>query len=283
MATSSATEILDLVKTCLISDHDVAKIYVQKNTTKEIMSVIGNRYKIMSPPYYFDKLHMDILCKNVKERLMLLKDRESRFYTDAFRLIMAGNTTTCIQFPILLDFIVRIRDLMLLILLVDDANNTKRNPTNNYNPEAVYEIFRQRLSKEELAQIIIELDKPNDCTSATLNALKYFKQYKGMTQQCAVTKIVINGCHGQFRLSDLAISKYCVGKNLTHQQLLDLSFGIIERNDPLLVSIVEELGEKVNVKPHSELKVVEIPNDVKWTIEEYNGKEWVAECHRTWD
>lgn len=33
---------------------------------------------------------------------------------------------------------------------------------------------------------------------------------------------------------------------------------------------------------YAELKVVEIPDDVKWTIEEYDGWEHVAEKHRVW-
>jgi hypothetical protein len=33
----------------------------------------------------------------------------------------------------------------------------------------------------------------------------------------------------------------------------------------------------------AELKVVEIPDDVQWQIEEYDGKEWIAEKHRTWN
>ena len=32
----------------------------------------------------------------------------------------------------------------------------------------------------------------------------------------------------------------------------------------------------------SRLKVVEIPDGIEWQIEEYDGKEWVAETHRTW-
>jgi hypothetical protein len=27
---------------------------------------------------------------------------------------------------------------------------------------------------------------------------------------------------------------------------------------------------------------VDIPLDIQWTIEEYDGDEWVAEVHRTW-
>ncbi len=26
-----------------------------------------------------------------------------------------------------------------------------------------------------------------------------------------------------------------------------------------------------------------IPDDVKWQIEEYDGLEWIAEKHRTWE
>jgi len=33
---------------------------------------------------------------------------------------------------------------------------------------------------------------------------------------------------------------------------------------------------------HAELKVVEIPDDVEYLIEEYDGLEHIAEAHRTW-
>lgn len=55
----------------------------------------------------------------------------------------------------------------------------------------------------------------------------------------------------------------------------------IARDDPILIQVVEELGEKANSR-YSELKVVEIPDDVEWQIDEYDGAEWVAEKHRTW-
>ena len=32
----------------------------------------------------------------------------------------------------------------------------------------------------------------------------------------------------------------------------------------------------------AKLKIVEIPDDVEWIIEEYDGKEWIAEDHRRW-
>ena len=56
----------------------------------------------------------------------------------------------------------------------------------------------------------------------------------------------------------------------------------IARKDANLVSVVLELGEAANGS-HARLKIVEIPDDVEWQIENYNGLEWVAEKHRTWD
>jgi hypothetical protein len=55
----------------------------------------------------------------------------------------------------------------------------------------------------------------------------------------------------------------------------------VERDDPYLVKVVQQLGSKANGR-HSDLKVVEIPADVDWIIEEYDGAEWIAEKHRTW-
>lgn len=54
-----------------------------------------------------------------------------------------------------------------------------------------------------------------------------------------------------------------------------------ERNSPHLIEVIELLGEDANTlvcKP----KIIEIPDDVDWCIQEYDGLEWVAEKHRTW-
>lgn len=111
-------------------------------------------------------------------------------------------------------------------------------------------------------------------------------------------KVVINGCYGGFSLSDEAFELYLERKGLKFRKEKSEHFSLIgydyysengfylgdrdiERNDPVLVGVVEELGEKANGRCAS-LKVVEIPDEVEWTICEYDGNEWVAEAHRTW-
>ena len=58
-------------------------------------------------------------------------------------------------------------------------------------------------------------------------------------------------------------------------------YGNIKRDDKHLIETIEALGKEAN-SDFSELEIVEIPDDVKWQIEEYDGIEWVAEEHRTW-
>lgn len=55
----------------------------------------------------------------------------------------------------------------------------------------------------------------------------------------------------------------------------------IERNDTCLIKVVEKLKKKANGNS-AELKVVEIPDGIEWEIEQYDGREWIAEKHRTW-
>ena len=90
-------------------------------------------------------------------------------------------------------------------------------------------------------------------------------------------QIVINACHGGFGLSDTAQLLYLelAGYNIPQYHWE------IARDDPHLVQTVLRLGDAANAQ-YSRLKVVTIPDDVEWTICEYDGCEWIAEAHRTW-
>jgi hypothetical protein len=92
-------------------------------------------------------------------------------------------------------------------------------------------------------------------------------------------KIVINKCFGGFGLSDQAIDLYKVLTGIP--PATDLYYWEINRDDPVLVQIIEQLGNRAE-GGYSELKIVEIPDNVEWHIHEYDGLEHVAENHRTW-
>lgn len=109
-------------------------------------------------------------------------------------------------------------------------------------------------------------------------------------------KIVINSCYGGFGLSDKAVNRLAeIGNSvaISYQKKCESdpkykvvtknchSFSSISRTDPDLVRVVEELGDEASGL-YAGLSVVEIPDDVDWMIEEYDGQEWVAEKHRTW-
>ena len=133
-------------------------------------------------------------------------------------------------------------------------------------------------------------------------------------------KVVINACHGGFGLSEKAVMRYAELKGLTvypegtglfttywlvpegeredqtnfHTWSMEEKLASnkrlaqqvwvareIQRDDPTLVQVVEELGADANARC-AELAVVEIPDGVAWQIAEYDGYEHVAEKHRTW-
>ncbi len=111
-------------------------------------------------------------------------------------------------------------------------------------------------------------------------------------------KIVINTCFGGFGLSNEAILLYGqlagialvegpAEYSMTHYYVDSVSdenyfsYYEIARDDGFLIEVVETLGEAAN-GGHASLKVVDIPDDIEWHLEEYDGVEHVAEAHRTW-
>jgi len=123
-----------------------------------------------------------------------------------------------------------------------------------------------------------------------------------------MNKVIINVCFGGFGLSDLAyeelnklgipIKKYTEGKEKVifdrtlgdEKEQKDIEFlGRYwetwleeDRENELLIKVIEKLGGKANCSC-ADLKIVEIPDNVEYEIEEYDGAEHIAEAHRTWN
>lgn len=115
-------------------------------------------------------------------------------------------------------------------------------------------------------------------------------------------KIVINTCFGGFNLSDKATERYLELKGIAFKRVKSkYSFGgdefyiadtaeekdkyfsnmDIPRDDETLIKVIEEMGDKAD-GDYAELSIVEIPDDIEWQIEEYDGNEHIAEQHMTW-
>lgn len=106
-------------------------------------------------------------------------------------------------------------------------------------------------------------------------------------------EIVINADFGGFSLSKEAVE---LGRELLggdwpgvsifeSEHSLFSAYGTTDytfrRDDPTLVEVVKRLGDRAS-GPCADLKIVSIPDDVEWVIEEYDGSETVEEKHRTW-
>ena len=96
-------------------------------------------------------------------------------------------------------------------------------------------------------------------------------------------KVAINTCYGGFELSDSAVKRLAEIKKC-EANIVENSFNYTHdnRSDKDLVQVIEELGEKANGRC-ARIAIIEIPDDVKWHVGEYDGIEWIAENHRRWD
>lgn len=55
----------------------------------------------------------------------------------------------------------------------------------------------------------------------------------------------------------------------------------IPRYDPFLVKVVKKLGSK-SFGEFAKLKIVKVPVDIEWEIDNYDGQESIREKHRSW-
>ena len=107
----------------------------------------------------------------------------------------------------------------------------------------------------------------------------------------ATTKVVINERFGGFGLSDEAKREYLRRCGLTWTEEKDERFPSLigphfyvdgelwterdlSRTDPVLVSVVEDMGTAANDK-YAGLEVVELPKGTAYIIDEYDGYETI--------
>jgi hypothetical protein len=119
-------------------------------------------------------------------------------------------------------------------------------------------------------------------------------------------QVLINRCFGGFGLSDQAFEAllerrgiaferqeaqpdswsgaayYRAGHVGEDEHYLSQHELISDRADADLIAVVQALGLEAASGDYAELAIVEIPDDVRWHIAEYDGHEHVAEDHRTW-
>jgi len=106
-----------------------------------------------------------------------------------------------------------------------------------------------------------------------------------------MAKIVYNACYGGFGLSEAAMRRYAELKvwgfkieqydehNARHYMIdnegneID-EYDLNDRADPVLVQVVEELGDAANTL-YSDLRIRELPAGTKYRIDEYDGVETV--------
>lgn len=101
-------------------------------------------------------------------------------------------------------------------------------------------------------------------------------------------KVVVNASYGGFSLTEEGArflqEKYGIEfpDNSGYEFLGHKTFYSVplERNDYRLVDCVESLAGPDG--RFAGLGIIEVPDNVEWEIEEYDGYEYVVEKHRSW-
>ena len=100
-------------------------------------------------------------------------------------------------------------------------------------------------------------------------------------------KIVINKCFGGFGVTEAVFKE--LGKNWTGYGYLCNEYFNIDSDDynayrahPDLIRAIEIVGIEASTGELAELEILEIPDDVDWYIDEYDGNESIHERHRSW-
>ena len=91
-------------------------------------------------------------------------------------------------------------------------------------------------------------------------------------------KIVINCDYGGFSVSEAVYKEL----GIPWDGYGYLSENTFERTDPKLIDAIEAVGIEESAGSCANLRIIEIPNDVDWEIEDYDGCETVHEKHRKW-
>jgi hypothetical protein len=109
-----------------------------------------------------------------------------------------------------------------------------------------------------------------------------------------MTKIVYNACFGGFGLSERAMVRYAELKGWTYKPEDYQGYFVdekgvrqnrwdLDRVDPLLAQVVEELGDGVNTR-FSNLRIRDLPPGTRYIITEYDGNEGVVTIdEHDWD
>lgn len=88
-------------------------------------------------------------------------------------------------------------------------------------------------------------------------------------------KVAVNHCYGGFSVTKQVYDELGIEWD---------GYGYInlERSDPKLIEAIEKVGAKLSSGRCAKIEIVEIPDDVKYFIDEYDGYESIHEEHRSW-
>lgn len=126
----------------------------------------------------------------------------------------------------------------------------------------------------------------------SLKAQEILWKLKGYTDVCFYKQEYLNNHQFKYKkITDLNkqdLFSVCVKKDcgdivydINEEYFLWSSKLYDNREDRFLIKVIEDLGDQANGR-YASLKVVKIPDDVEYEIDNYDGFETIHEIHRVW-
>lgn len=147
------------------------------------------------------------------------------------------------------------------------------------SPEIAIELFKIE-NKVDKVHIYCELDE-DEC-NPIINGYRRIDNFE-FDEFGDFNNADVNRWSAYITICDLGeLVKYKDLENNNSKYLLTAQQDV-DREDFNLINMIEKLGSNRCSGECAKLKIIEIPKEVEYEIQDYDGNEWIAEKHRTWE
>jgi len=100
-------------------------------------------------------------------------------------------------------------------------------------------------------------------------------------------KVVKNNCFGGFSVTEAVFKELGIewdGCGYIDNEDLGIESNNYKacRSNPKFIAAIEKVGLEKSSGTCAELVIVDIPDDIEFEIDDYDGMETIRELHRTW-
>lgn len=161
---------------------------------------------------------------------------------------------------------------------IESAKLTEEEAIDFWNSYYFEQEEKNKYVENNLKKTLLSInnDISQNSLSSAYKSTKYLlnKIAEQMIKNKETIKVAINDGYGSFMLSEEAMSMFAKLKGINVSEI-NIFSSQFKRHDEDLIKVVEQMGDKANTIC-SQIKIVEIPKDIDYKINDYDGWEKVV-------